>query len=127
MAQNATNPAKAMDQQMSWMRVGIRGSIQTGYAARASRAPAFESAKSREGCAPGYQLCSSGLVAERRKYGKPRTAVSRPRIRHVGSSPLAGFQKEPGITGSNRSAAASNPTWRIIWYRDGTRRARTWA
>ena len=65
---NAANPP---DHIQSCVRVASLGSIQNGYAANAASAAAFDSANKRYGRASAapraYQLCTSGLVAAKRK------------------------------------------------------------
>src|SRR5437762_1534596 len=62
-----------------------------------------------------YQACSSGLVAESRKYGSPMVAASSARIRRVGSPTSDGFQCGEGRMGSSAALAASSATCTPIW------------
>ena len=87
------------------------GSISTGYAPSASSAPTLDNANNRYGSDPSREshFCSNGLVADRRKYGSPSTAVNIARICHAGS-PAAyvdttGFHRSPGITGNSSVSA----------------------
>ena len=56
---------------------------------------------SRPGRARANHACTSGLVVDSRKYGRPIVAASRPRISHDGFSVPAGFQYAPGMIGSS--------------------------
>ena len=77
----------------------------------------METANRRYGFAPGRarenQACTNGLVDEISRYGSPTVAVSRSRIREIGSLPPSGFQDGSGRIGSVAAAAASRIVCRI--------------
>ena len=81
----------------------------------------MDSANRRYGFAPGRaranQACTSGLVAESRRYGSPTAAPSSSRMALTGSSSPSGFQLSAGAIGSVAAAAASSAMCRIAWLR----------
>src|SRR6185503_11657169 len=89
LAHNNANAPYANDHPHACSRFVSVGSISTGYASSPAIEPAFDSAKKRHGIAPPlereYQLCSSGLVDDKRKYGRPTVAASNPKICSSGS------------------------------------------
>ena len=55
--------------------------------------------------------CTSGLVDESRKYGRPMVAKSSRRMRATGLSPPAGFQPGSGEIGRKARAATRSAAW----------------
>ena len=53
------------------------------------------------------QACTSGPVVETAKYGSPRVATRRTRMREMGSAPGSGLNARDGTMGSSAKAAHS--------------------
>src|SRR5579872_6584719 len=115
---STANAAYAADHAQDCVRLDRFGSIAIGKVINASIEPAFESAKSLYGIAPGfdaaYHACKSGPVVDRAKYGNPMDPASTSAMPMVGSAPPAGFHDAGGITGNTSKLAVSSPRCTMV-------------
>ena len=111
-AVNKANATYAPDQPYDCSRVVTHGSSAKGYPSSASIDARLESANNRYGLFPGKlranHACTSGLVVDSRKYGRPMVAARRPRMRSEGLSLPSGFHCAPGTIGSSAQLKASS-------------------
>ncbi len=94
------------------------GSIATGYASSASRDAAFDSANNLYGNAaspdPANHDCSSGLLADNRKYGNPTDISSTPSIDSAGFPPAARAHSMRGLRVRNERLRITSPPWTAL-------------
>ena len=124
-AHTPTNTTYSADQPQPRAARSNHGSSRTGKPSSASSDAKFDSANSRYGTAlrkrRQYQDCSSGVVVDSRKYGRPIVAASSSRMRSVGSSSPCGFQVEDARIGSDSSETASSTMCSVVWRRTPSR------
>src|SRR5205085_12474818 len=109
---SSTTARYAPDHQRSCWSIGSSGSMATGYAIKAVRDAALETAKSLYGNrprpAPAYQDCSNGLVVDSRKYGSPTEIASNPKIAIAGVTGVDAVQRTGGRSGSTVTLTSSS-------------------
>ena len=101
------------------------GSSSTGNPSSASNDAKFDSANNRYGTAAlnrrQYHDCSSGVVVDSRKYGRPIVTASNSRMRTIGSSSPRGFQSADARIGSVASDNTSKPICSSVCLRTPSR------